>query len=280
MIIKSLLEASGKKHIFLMNAFGWSSFLIFPIALFVLFYLNFFPYYVLSILSIIFITKIGQAIGQHRYFSHNAFVVGKFRRFFLCLLATLSTTGTIIHYSAIHRAHHRFSDSGLDPHNPKEKGFWKVWFTLLDEEEIIKRIPKKIVNDLIRDKMVLWFHHYYWYVIISYILLLLLINPIFVVFCYILPVGYARLCMGIQGTFSHNIGYRNFNTDDNSTNSILINIVTLGEGSHNNHHYRQTEYDFGFTGKITELDISAILVRYLIRGKKFEDKYNYDEIKI
>ncbi|MBC7782926.1 MAG: acyl-CoA desaturase, partial [Burkholderiales bacterium] len=37
-------------------------------------------------------------------------------------------------------------------------------------------------------------------------------------------------------SMAHVIGARRFETDDNSRNSLLLAIITLGEGWHNNHH--------------------------------------------
>jgi stearoyl-CoA desaturase (delta-9 desaturase) len=45
-----------------------------------------------------------------------------------------------------------------------------------------------------------------------------------------------------HGTFAinsltHMFGTRRFPTEDNSRNSLVLAVVTLGEGWHNNHHY-------------------------------------------
>ncbi|NNC96258.1 MAG: hypothetical protein HKN92_11925, partial [Chitinophagales bacterium] len=36
--------------------------------------------------------------------------------------------------------------------------------------------------------------------------------------------------------FSHKIGYRNFDTDDDSTNLIPVDLLLIGESYHHNHH--------------------------------------------
>ena len=55
-------------------------------------------------------------------------------------------------------------------------------------------------------------------------------------------------------------GYRNFNTDDETVNSHFWNWLTLGEGLHNNHHAKPGEYNFAFTKRPREWDISAVII--------------------
>jgi stearoyl-CoA desaturase (delta-9 desaturase) len=54
-----------------------------------------------------------------------------------------------------------------------------------------------------------------------------------------------------HGTFtinslSHMFGRRRYATDDNSRNSAILAVVTLGEGWHNNHHHYQRSTRQGF----------------------------------
>jgi fatty-acid desaturase len=37
-------------------------------------------------------------------------------------------------------------------------------------------------------------------------------------------------------SFPHLFGYRNYETNDNSRNNVIVAIITNGEGWHNNHH--------------------------------------------
>jgi stearoyl-CoA desaturase (delta-9 desaturase) len=40
----------------------------------------------------------------------------------------------------------------------------------------------------------------------------------------------------LGNSLPHRWGYRNYQTDDNSHNNVLVAIITNGEGWHNNHH--------------------------------------------
>jgi stearoyl-CoA desaturase (delta-9 desaturase) len=69
-----------------------------------------------------------------------------------------------------------------------------------------------------------------------------------------------------HGTFTvnslaHVIGRRRFATPDDSRNSLLISLITLGEGWHNNHHRFPSSERQGFYW--WELDITHYTLRAL-----------------
>lgn len=237
----------------------WGMFVAIPI----LFMFGQWYHFVLTLVSILCISKIGHSIGQHRYFCHKAFKTGPFRDWFITLMATLSTTSSIIHYASVHRYHHLNSDKPTDLHDPRQIGFINAFFLFMNPDAL-KRIPPRIIADLLKNKHVMFFHNWYWPTILAYVLLLALINPLLVLFCYIIPAGYSKFISGVQLTFVHGHGYRNFETSDNSTNSLFWNWVTLGEGLHNNHHARPGEYRFDFTKKPGELDVAGLIIEKLL----------------
>lgn len=181
-------------------------------------------------------------------------------------MATLSTTSSIIYYSSIHRYHHVNSDKENDIHDPRKLGFIKTFFLFIDPSSL-EKIPKGIIKDLVKNKIVMFCHNWYWPIILVYVILLALINPMLVLYCYCIPSGYSQIMAGLQLTYGHGKGYQNFNTGDNSSNNILLNWLTLGEGLHNNHHARQNEYRFDFTKKKYEIDLTGILIEKLLRIK-------------
>jgi stearoyl-CoA desaturase (delta-9 desaturase) len=131
---------------------------------------------------------------------------------------------------------------------------------LIDETKA-KNIPPRLIRDLISNPVVMFFHNWYWPTIILYVMILVICDPMLVLFCYVIPVGYTKFITGSQISLGHGAGYRNFDTADNSVNNKFINYLTLGEGLHNNHHARPGEFDFGFTGKRHEWDFCGTLVR-------------------
>jgi fatty-acid desaturase len=61
------------------------------------------------------------------------------------------------------------------------------------------------------------------------------------------------------------IGYRNFDTDDNSQNNFILGYLGWGQGWHNNHHWSPASYDFGsgVSGKWWEWDPCKIFLPLL-----------------
>ena len=67
---------------------------------------------------------------------------------------------------------------------------------------------------------------------------------------------HATLCIN---SLAHTFGRRRYETDDDSRNSLLLALVTMGEGWHNNHHFCMTAARQGFYW--WELDLTYYLLR-------------------
>ena len=70
----------------------------------------------------------------------------------------------------------------------------------------------------------------------------------------------------MHGTFfinslAHVFGKKRFKTDDDSRNSLILALITLGEGWHNNHHRYQYSARQGFYW--WEIDISYYTLKVL-----------------
>ena len=86
------------------------------------------PYLLEAVIATFLLSVVGTSIAQHRYFGHRTFTTNRVTNFILALLATLSTSGSIIHWSAIHRHHHAHSDTEHDIHSPRHIGFIRCFF--------------------------------------------------------------------------------------------------------------------------------------------------------
>jgi stearoyl-CoA desaturase (delta-9 desaturase) len=101
-----------------------------------------------------------------------------------------------------------------------------------------------------------------------------LVPPVMLgVLCFALG-GWSALVTGFflstvltyHGTFvinslAHVMGRRRYVTTDTSRNSLVLALITLGEGWHNNHHYYQSTANQGFFW--WEIDISYYVLRVL-----------------
>lgn len=209
----------------------------------------------------VFVVVVGQNVGLHRYLSHKSFETHPVISYLLCFIAVIATTGSPLVWVAAHRAHHRYSDKNGDPHSPvfvplSEIIFsWKLWGR--------EKIDFSMSKDILRSNFHQALHKYYSLVIISYCVVLFIIDPLLVVFVYAIP---ATLCFysgGIVNAFSHKYGYRNYNTQDQSTNNIWVSLFSVGEGWHNNHHHKAQNWKQG--EKWWELDPPAFIIRLIKR---------------
>lgn len=167
----------------------------------------------------------------------------------------------------MHRLHHKHSDTEDDPHSPVHGGFFGILFGQLRSYERVliglARRDKKytsMVADL--DFDVSWLNKKrLWY--LPYVVHLGIGLALGLAFgWWLLGAAYFLGMMShpVEGwlvnAFGHAIGGRNFDTDDNSRNNLLVAWLVQGEGLQNNHHrypssakfaFRWWEPDLGYT---------------------------------
>ncbi|HTM44866.1 MAG TPA: acyl-CoA desaturase, partial [Polyangiaceae bacterium] len=61
--------------------------------------------------------------AYHRYFAHRTYKTSRVFQFCLAFLAQTSSQKGALWWAAHHRAHHKYSDQDLDPHDSR-RGFW------------------------------------------------------------------------------------------------------------------------------------------------------------
>lgn len=202
----------------------------------------------------------GVAITYHRLISHKSFESPNWFKFIGILFGTLGGVGSTIQWVAVHRSHHRYSDTANDPHSPAGSvlQFLKMQFLtmLVDGKNCVRYIP-----DLLRDEIHIKFHKYYWLIHLSYSILLLIIDPFAIVYAYLFPSVVLWHVMSALGTFAHTpkFGTQPISQKDKSTNLWFLGYMAFGEGWHNNHHSKAADWQFG--KKWWELDISARIIK-------------------
>jgi stearoyl-CoA desaturase (delta-9 desaturase) len=198
--------------------------------------------------------------GYHRYFSHRAYKMGRVMQFLMAFGGATAGQKGPLWWAAHHRHHHKFSDTPEDIHSPL-KGFWwshvgwivcrKYQPTDLDAIKDFAKFPELRLLD-----------RYY------------LVPPTLLGVASFFIGGSSGLVVGFflstvltyHGTFvinslAHVIGRRRYVTSDTSRNSLLLALITLGEGWHNNHHHYQSTANQGFFW--WEIDISYYVLRVL-----------------
>src|SRR5271154_441431 len=185
----------------------------------------------------------------HRYFSHQAFRTSRTLQFIFAAIGATCVQRGPLWWAAHHRNHHRFADSGRDPHSPLLRGFlWSHLGWFLTPRGF--RTDWSVIGDLARFPE------------------LRLLDRFDILMPTALAVGLYSLgqhlhnahpslgTSGIQllvwglcistvalfhatfmiNSLAHRLGSRRFSTRDASRNNWLLALITFGEGWHNNHH--------------------------------------------
>ena len=200
------------------------------------------PSHWLSFLVLWFlIGVIGNGVAAHRYFAHGQFQTYEPLRWMLGILATLGAMGPVTFWVLSHKLHHLRSDKTNDPHSPLYNNWFHVFYAWhfpqgTDELEYLRdRSDKKLAVQMLRDPFYLFFHRHHYKIIFLFSITLIIINPsYFLMYCLAYCVDFFRL--GAVNYWCHRSGYRNFNTDDATTNNLLLGWLGMGFGWHNNHH--------------------------------------------
>ena len=66
----------------------------------------------------------GVTAGYHRFFSHRSFKTSRAGQFAFAFLAMSSTQKSVLWWAALHRHHHRHSDTEEDVHSPVHRSFF------------------------------------------------------------------------------------------------------------------------------------------------------------
>jgi stearoyl-CoA desaturase (delta-9 desaturase) len=185
----------------------------------------------------------------HRYFSHRTFKTSRAAQFVFAFIGGSSAQRGAIWWASHHRHHHKHSDEETDPHSPRQHGFlWAhmLWFT--SRANFAPRF--KLVPDLMKYPELRFLDRFDIVAPVTLGAATWGLGKLLEVYAPSLGTnGPQMLVWGFfistivlfHGTctinsLAHQIGRRRFETKDDSRNSWLLALITLGEGWHNNHH--------------------------------------------
>jgi stearoyl-CoA desaturase (delta-9 desaturase) len=197
----------------------------------------------------------------HRYFSHRSYSTSRAFQFVLALLATTTMQQGILWWVSQHRHHHRYSDQPEDFHSPTQHGFlWshQLWsFTARAQTTDMDS-----VKDLSVFPELGWLSRNWAVPHLALVGVLFLCGGLRAVEWgfMVSSVLVWQVSFGVN-SFAHLIGRRRFATPDTSRNSLILAIVSLGDGWHNNHHHYPGSMRAGFYW--WEVDFTAYLIRAL-----------------
>ncbi len=213
---------------------------------------------------------LGIACGHHRIFSHRTHNLPRWKENIILFFAVFAGQGSSIVWAAAHRGyHHPHADTVKDLHSPVVYGNWHAfygWIKQITENNVVINI--KYAADLLRKPNHVWFFKYYMTILWGVPLLVCLIDWQLAFTGFFLVTGLGLIQDNLINIFGHRkmlIGYRHFNTNDNSYNNVVMGLLTWGQGWHNNHHHAPASYDFGkgVSGKWWEFDPCMIFTPFI-----------------
>ncbi|KII91173.1 hypothetical protein PLICRDRAFT_37880, partial [Plicaturopsis crispa FD-325 SS-3] len=195
-----------------------------------------------------FVTGLGITAGYHRLWAHRSYNASKPLQYFLAIAGAGAVEGSIKWWSRGHRAHHRYTDTDLDPYNA-HRGFMysHVGWMLVKP----RRKPGVAdVSDLTRNAVVRWQHKHYILLILIFAFLVPTIIPGLLWGDYkggYVYAGVVRLLFVHHSTFcvnslAHWLGESPFDDKHTPRDHFATALVTIGEGYHNFHHQFPMDY--------------------------------------
>ena len=187
----------------------------------------------------LFSIGVGTFGGWHRYWSHKSYTVGPIRENIMTWLGMLSLTGAPITVVAMHRYHHANSDKEVDPHSPQNVPWYKL---ILGYYQTFETTPR-IVRDVIRNKQMKFVQKNFFRLYTGGLVIAALIHPVLAGVLFSFPCLYCYIAgIGGNAIMNHIFGWQDHDSHDDSKNNVFLAVLSLGEGWHNNHHYRSSSY--------------------------------------
>jgi stearoyl-CoA desaturase (Delta-9 desaturase) len=210
----------------------------------------------------------------HRYFSHKTYATSRPMQFILALCGGTTVQRGPLWWAYHHRHHHQHSDEAEDAHSPHVHGFWWSHIGWITSRRNFPTDYSK-VRDLDRFPELVFLNRFDAIVPVAFALALWGLGCVLhAVAPGLHTSGWQMLVWGFfisttalfHGTscinsMAHLMGRRRYKTEDDSRNSFILAIITLGEGWHNNHHRYQSATRNGFFW--WEIDVTYYLLRCL-----------------
>ena len=225
--------------------------------------------------AILYVVRMFAITGfYHRYFSHRTFKTSRAGQFIFGLLGASAVQRGPIWWAAHHRHHHVHSDKPEDVHSPVQHGFfWSHMGWFMSKKYFAADMSR--VKDLLKYPELRFLDRFD-----------IAVPTALGVGVYLLGVILHRVAPGLHtsgwqmliwgffistiavyhGTYtinslSHVFGRQRYRTGDASRNNLLLAIITLGEGWHNNHHHFPASTRQGFYW--WEIDMTYYVLKLL-----------------
>ncbi|WP_240359971.1 acyl-CoA desaturase [Pyxidicoccus caerfyrddinensis] len=222
--------------------------------------------WVLAGFGVFLLVGLGTTLGLHRKLTHRSFDCPRWLEYALVTAAMLTLQSSPLEWVANHRIHHGHADKERDPHTPR-KGFWYSYLGwVVDDLSTDREAYKTYCRDLAQDRYYLWLLRYR---LVPHALLLALIVAVWgwqAAPCVLyLPLKLWMHAQYMVNSVCHagRLGFRSYDSPDESRNVWWVGLWALGEGWHNNHHAHPRSPMLG-RGP-WQLDVGGLVLRLLVK---------------
>jgi stearoyl-CoA desaturase (Delta-9 desaturase) len=187
------------------------------------------------------------SVFYHRGLAHGAVLLGpRMRRFVVATGPWISGLDAKA-WTCMHRLHHQHSDTPQDPHSPRHAGILGVFLAQLTSYEktlvaLIRghRSVREVSEGLDFDvhwlyRRRLWFVPYVVHAVVA-VAVGALAGSAWVGGAYFAGLMSHPIQGWMVNSLGHAMGYRTFDTPDDSRNNLAVGYLVMGEGYQNNHH--------------------------------------------
>ncbi len=195
------------------------------------------------------VSCLGITLAFHRLLSHKAFVLWKPLEYLFATLGSLAYHGDPVQWVTLHRQHHRYSDTDLDPHNARRGLLYShmLWFA----DDVFRFVTPEHEARYAPDLLAQPFYRLLRPLVGVVGLLVLVLLYAWGGVDAVLWGAFVRYFLGNHSTFlvnsaAHTFGWRAYPRDDLSTNCSWVALPSFGEGWHNNHHAFPASAQLGF----------------------------------
>lgn len=194
-------------------------------------------------------TNLSVTAGYHRLFAHRSYEANPLAQWLFLLVGASGFQGSALKWSSDHRRHHAEVDSEDDPYSIN-KGFWYAhmgWLFFKDSVDQKVHAP-----DLQKNARVAFQHrHYVAVAVVTGFLVPMLVGWLFgSALAGLFIAGALRIFLTQQSTFfvnslCHTLGRQTYSKEVSARDSLIVAVLTHGEGYHNFHHTFQIDFRNG-----------------------------------
>jgi stearoyl-CoA desaturase (delta-9 desaturase) len=212
----------------------------------------------ISLMINYFIGQVGISMTYHRALSHRAITLPKWLERVGTIIGGFAMQGSAITWSELHRAHHRLDGTDRDPHSPK---FYGCFYVTMCQWAFTSHYTRPCKD--ISDSWQLTFHRFY-YLIYGTIMVtsLFFLNFEWALALFWSPVGMCAIFSGVVNTWLSSW------SKDIPKNDMRVQIFSLGEAYHKNHHDLPKNYRFG------KYDLTGYLIeKFIVKPEHGTETY-------